>query len=220
MKALTVNWRLLSVLGCLLLLPAFVTADLQQHWASWQALLLGHPVYFWLGCLIAGMLGVSRQLLASLGGFLFGWWAGVWLTQSAVFLAALTIFGIGRVLPERQLTEHRFSFIRRSAKWLHRQPFQGILTLRLLPLGSNLLTNVAAGLLRLPFIAFAGASFIGFLPQHVIFSLLGEGVAIASPKLLLWGLAGLALSLLVVSYWKKQRQEQESHDPSSPPAAD
>ena len=58
------------------------------------------------------------------------------------------------------------------------RPFRTTLALRLLPVGSNLALNLLAGLGRIPVLPFLAASAIGYLPQTLIFVLLGEGVAV------------------------------------------
>jgi len=52
------------------------------------------------------------------------------------------------------------------------------LLIRFLPFGSNLVTNLAAGVSRVPAFPFFAGSAIGYLPQTVVFALLGSGVAV------------------------------------------
>jgi uncharacterized membrane protein YdjX (TVP38/TMEM64 family) len=48
--------------------------------------------------------------------------------------------------------------------------------LRLLPVGSNLATNLAAGVSGVRALPFIAGSGLGFIPQTVIFALLGSGI--------------------------------------------
>ena len=50
------------------------------------------------------------------------------------------------------------------------------LLIRLLPVGSNLATNLIAGVSSAGGIAFIGGSTVGYIPQTVVFALLGSGI--------------------------------------------
>jgi uncharacterized membrane protein YdjX (TVP38/TMEM64 family) len=49
----------------------------------------------------------------------------------------------------------------------------------MLPVGSNVLTNLAAGISRARAAPFLAASFVGYLPQTIVFALVGSGVDVA-----------------------------------------
>jgi uncharacterized membrane protein YdjX (TVP38/TMEM64 family) len=53
-------------------------------------------------------------------------------------------------------------------------PFTATLMLRLMPVGSNILLNLAAGLSAVRLLPFLAASAIGFVPQTLIFALFGQ----------------------------------------------
>jgi uncharacterized membrane protein YdjX (TVP38/TMEM64 family) len=55
------------------------------------------------------------------------------------------------------------------------KPFTATLTLRLLPVGNNLLLNLFAGVTGLRVWPFLAASLIGYLPQTAVFALTGSG---------------------------------------------
>ncbi|MFT8803624.1 MAG: VTT domain-containing protein [Acetobacter aceti] len=63
----------------------------------------------------------------------------------------------------------------RVAGMLDRHPFETIVTLRLLPVGSALLLNLFAGLSAVALLPFTTATLVGSLPQSLIFVLLGSG---------------------------------------------
>jgi uncharacterized membrane protein YdjX (TVP38/TMEM64 family) len=73
-------------------------------------------------------------------------------------------------------------------------PFNATLALRLLPVGNNLALNLLAGMAAIGLVPFLAASAIGYLPQTVVFALLGKGVRVDGA----WQLA-LAVALFVVS---------------------
>jgi len=66
--------------------------------------------------------------------------------------------------------------------------------IRLLPVGSNLLTNLAAGISSIRPAPFFSGTLLGYLPQTLVFALVGSGVHIA-PTLKL----SLAIGLFLIS---------------------
>ncbi len=52
------------------------------------------------------------------------------------------------------------------------------LLIRFLPLGSNFLINLAAGVSRVPALPFISGSAIGYVPQMVVFALMGSGIGL------------------------------------------
>jgi len=73
-------------------------------------------------------------------------------------------------------------------------PFIATLTLRLMPVGSNILLNLAAGLSSVRILPFLAASTIGFIPQTIVFALFGQGSAPSHAHMLLLGGAMFAAS--------------------------
>ena len=59
---------------------------------------------------------------------------------------------------------------------LARRPFAATLTLRLLPVGSNVALSLLAGVSGVAAAPFLAASALGYVPQTVVFVLLGGGV--------------------------------------------
>ncbi|NJO54131.1 MAG: VTT domain-containing protein, partial [Bacteroidales bacterium] len=84
--------------------------------------------------------------------------------------------GYARLLG-RALVQHRFP--RRIAAIdgvLHGNTFSMTLLLRLLPVGSNLVTNLAAGVSSVRMMPFVAGSALGYVPQTLVFALAGSGV--------------------------------------------
>ena len=54
--------------------------------------------------------------------------------------------------------------------------FSTTIIIRFLPVGSNFLTNLAAGATGIPLVPFLLGSAIGYVPQMAVFSLMGTGV--------------------------------------------
>jgi len=64
----------------------------------------------------------------------------------------------------------------------------------LLPLGSNLVTCLAAGVSGVSALAFISGSAVGYLPQTIVFTLIGSGIEV-DPEMRI----GLSVVLFVVS---------------------
>jgi uncharacterized membrane protein YdjX (TVP38/TMEM64 family) len=84
--------------------------------------------------------------------------------------------------------------VRRLDDFLHDHPFSMALLIRLLPVGSNVVTNLAAGVSGIRAAPFVAGSVIGYVPQTVIFALLGSGIHL-DPSLRI----GASVVLFVVS---------------------
>ena len=67
----------------------------------------------------------------------------------------------------------------RLEQFLVANAFSATLTLRLLPVGSNIALNLLAGVSGVAAGPFLVASILGYVPQTVVFSLLGGGVRVS-----------------------------------------
>jgi uncharacterized membrane protein YdjX (TVP38/TMEM64 family) len=141
-------------------------------------------------------IGLPRQVFAFLGGYAFGFVSGTALALVATVVACMASFYYARVLA-RDLMKRRFSHrIEQVDRFLGTRPFQMALVIRLLPVGSNLLTNLVAGVSHVAARPFFAGSALGFIPQTLIFALAGSGVAV-DPSVRL----SLAAVLFVISAW-------------------
>ena len=80
----------------------------------------------------------------------------------------------------------------RFDRFIHDHPFSMTVLVRLLPIGNNLLTNLAAGISSIRPAYFFSGTFLGYLPQTLVFALVGSGVHI-DPVLKLVLASGLFL---------------------------
>lgn len=136
--------------------------------------------------------GWPRQLIAMLGGYAYGLAAGTFWALLATTLGCVTAFFYARWLG-RGLVQRRFpDRVRQLDAFVNRHPFTMTLLIRLLPVGHNLTTNLVAGVSSVRALPFLSGSAAGYLPQTVVFALVGMGVAV-DPKLI-----GLAVLLFVV----------------------
>ena len=74
--------------------------------------------------------------------------------------------------------------------------FSKALVIRLLPAGSNFLTNILAGLANIKTTAYVAGTCLGFIPQMLIFSLLGAGVKVGEQQQILLSVVLLVVALL------------------------
>lgn len=151
-----------------------------DRWIRGQGL-WGEAVFILAGALAAAA-GLPRQAVAFLGGYAFGAAVGVPLSLVAQLLGCATSFGwarlVGRGWAARRLEGGLGQRLRPLHDRLAARPFRATLALRLLPVGNNLLLNLLAGLSGLRLLPFLAASAVGYLPQTLVFALLGDGVAV------------------------------------------
>ena len=141
--------------------------------------------------------GLPRQGLAFVAGLAWGTVPGVALSlAAAVGGCALTLWFSARFLGERVRRRHP-RFVAALDRLLVHDAFAKIVALRLQPLGTNLLTNLCAGLTRMPRATFLAASALGYVPQMTVFALLGAGIRVESGTRLVASGALLALSLAI-----------------------
>jgi uncharacterized membrane protein YdjX (TVP38/TMEM64 family) len=181
---------------------------------SW---LNGMAAYFVLAAIFTA-LGGPRQAVSFFGAYFFGLTSGLvialggTLAGSAIAVAMAMLFG-GMA---RNLIRGRVHIALRM--WsLH--PFGMTLMLRLLPISSNLLTNLAAGVARIPVPGFIIGSALGYLPQTLVFALMGSGVNIGSKLQIALSIALLVLSV-ILGVWiyarhRKALQGEVEADPGS-----
>ena len=129
---------------------------------------------------LACALGVPRQVVAYAGGLAFGFWEGTVLGLLAMVMGCLANF-LGARFAARDrvqawLRRGQGRQLQRFDRFLSTHAFTATLTLRLLPVGSNLVTNVMAGVSSVRALPFLAGSVLGYVPQTVVFALLGGGV--------------------------------------------
>jgi uncharacterized membrane protein YdjX (TVP38/TMEM64 family) len=126
--------------------------------------------------------GLPRQGVAFLGGYAFGAAAGIALALAAQVLGCAASYGwarlLGREWAERRLKGRYGHRLRPLRDALAGSPFGATLALRLLPVGNNLALNLLAGMAGLRVVPFLAASAVGYLPQTVVFALLGKGIRV------------------------------------------
>jgi uncharacterized membrane protein YdjX (TVP38/TMEM64 family) len=206
---------IMILLGLLINYVLSVT-DFNQAWIDSQVKNKGvlGIFYFTLLCMITTACGLPRQLAAFLGGYAFGVVSGTLLSTLGVTLGCILSFYFAR-FSARSMIKKRFP--RKVAsidRFLHRHAFTKTIIIRSLPIGSNLITNLVVGVTHTKASHFIAGSFIGYLPQMIIFSLAGSGVEVLS----FWKI-GFSVVLFIISsslsvrlyrQYKTDKQTRES----------
>lgn len=136
---------------------------------------VGWLYYLGFGAVAVGV-GLPRQAVCFLGGYAFGLGEGVILAEAASGIGCLLCFLYARLMG-RELVRHRFSErLEKLDAVLKEHPLSMAMMIRLLPVGSNVLTNLLAGVSSVALLPFLAGSLIGYLPQTAIFVLLGSGI--------------------------------------------
>ena len=157
--------------------------------------LRGYALFLAAGALMTAI-GLPRQVVGFFGGYAFGVLLGLILGAVAALGGCVLAFYYSRLFG-RSLVRRMFpEKLQRFDDFIRGHPFSMTLLMRLLPVGSNLVTNLIAGVSRIPKLAFFGGSFIGYLPQTLVFALAGSGLTVGSQ----WQI-GMSILLLIVSGW-------------------
>jgi len=180
-------FRGLLVMVILVLITWLLKDVLDQGWIDAQIRDSGAAgvLLFVLTCCLLGSVGLSRQVIAFLGGYAFGFSQGFVLSMVAVVAACITTFYVSRFLL-RSYLERRFSVRIRQLDMA--------LLVRLLPLGSNWMINIGAGVSSVRKLPFFLGSALGYIPQMLIFSLVGSGTRVDQ----FWQVA-IAMALFVLA---------------------
>jgi len=184
MKPATLLRGVFVMLTLVLGLYAWKAADLSNaltpDWVDTHIMgqgLSGEMLFVGLVALATGI-GLPRQVVSVLAGYAFGLILG-----SALALLGTGAGGVGAVYNARLLArapmQRKFSgTVRKLDDFLHDNTFAMTLLIRMLPAGSNVATNLAAGVSSVRATPFFGGSALGYAPQTIIFALLGSGVAV------------------------------------------
>ncbi|MBT3238639.1 MAG: TVP38/TMEM64 family protein [Rhodospirillaceae bacterium] len=143
---------------------------------------------------IATAIGMPRQVIAFLGGYAFGFAEGSALALTATVFGCIAAFTYARLLGRGFVVSRFPNRVRKIDDFLKDNPFSMTLLIRLLPAGSNLVTNLAAGVSGVGAVAFVSGSAIGYIPQTVIFALIGSGITIDTTLRI-----GISVVLFVIS---------------------
>ncbi len=155
--------------------------------------LRGELLFICVGALVAAV-GLPRQLVCFLGGYGFGLVEGTLLGLLASVLGCLGTFFYARLLGRRLVLTRFAPRIDRLDDFLRDNTLGMALLARLLPVGSNLVNTLVAGVSGVRTLPFMVGSTLGYIPQTLVFALAGGGVNLDPTRRI-----GLAVALFVVS---------------------
>ena len=122
--------------------------------------------------------GFPRQVLSFLSGYAFGFAEGSVYALIASAIGCAAAFLVARYIARALVAERLPARFKRVDAFLSNNTVVATLLIRFLPFGNNLATNLAAGLSQARGTAFVGASIVGYVPQTLIFALLGSGITL------------------------------------------
>lgn len=163
--------------------------------------LQSHGVEGFIAMMLAGAvftgIGAPRQMLAFVLGFALGAINGALAATLATAIGATGCFFSARWLLRRFLTNRFDRRMREFDDLFREQALLKMLFVRLLPVGSNLATNLVAGCSGIRFLPFLAGSTIGFLPQMLVFALAGAGMGTADEHQLAMSVALFILASIM-----------------------
>ena len=167
---------------------------------------LAIPAFITLGALFTSV-GLPRQVVAFVGGYIFGTVGGVVLGTVTAVLGAILTFYAARWLARPFVLRKYPQLVFKIDHFTHDNLFLKIILIRFLPFGTNLATNLAAGAAATPVRSFALASLIGYIPQMTIFAMTGQGVRVGSNTQLFVAAGLFLISIVIGSYLYRQHHQ-------------
>jgi len=143
---------------------------------------------------LATAVALPRHVVSFLGGYAFGVALGTLLGLAGTVLGCLLTFFYARVIGRPLVSARLGARVQRIEDFLAAHPFWMTVLIRLLPVGNNFATNLAAGVSRVPALPFFLGSLLGYIPQTLVFALAGSGVDVGG----VWRIA-IAAALFLVS---------------------
>ncbi|MFT5656804.1 MAG: putative membrane protein YdjX (TVP38/TMEM64 family) [Gammaproteobacteria bacterium] len=166
------------------------------------------------GFILFGMLftsvGLPRQVVAFIGGYVYGLMIGVALGTVAAVLGAMLTFYFSRWLARPFVLRRYPRQVATVDAFIREKLFLKVILIRFLPFGTNLATNLAAGATDTPARPFALASLIGFVPQMAIFALTGQGLRVGSGTQLTVAAGLFLISMMIGGYLYRHRKSRSA----------
>ncbi len=163
-------------------------------------------------------IGAPRQLLAFVLGFALGGINGTLVSTLAAAIGATASFFSARWLLQTSLTRRFGQRMSQFDELFRDQTLLKVLMVRLLPVGSNLATNLIAGCSGIRFVPFLAGSTLGYIPQMLVFALAGAGIGTAEEYQLTLSVALFILaSMIGAMLYQNQRARTLANSVSDHP---
>jgi uncharacterized membrane protein YdjX (TVP38/TMEM64 family) len=157
---------------------------------------LGYLAVLFLLALLTSI-GLPRQVAAFTCGYLFGITYGTLIATLAATVGCILTLYIAKTFFRQKVLDTYPEKLHSLSVFFSTHTFSKALIIRLLPAGSNFLTNILAGIANTKFLPYVSGTCVGFIPQMLIFSLLGAGVKVGENQQILLSLLLLAVALLL-----------------------
>lgn len=155
---------------------------------------------------VATAVAAPRHIISFLGGYAFGLGLGTALALLATEIGCALVFFYGRIVGRPLLSARLRARVRRIEDFLAANPFSMTLLIRLLPVGNNFATSLAAGVSRVPARPFLLGSLVGYSPQTLVFALAGSGVEMgAAPRVALAVFFFVASGIIGIWLYRRYR---------------
>lgn len=171
---------------------------MDEHWIDAHVRghgLTGYAIFIGAASLFTAI-GLPRQVISFLGGYAFGCVVGTTLGTIATTIGCAIAFFYARFFGRSFVSRKFGRKIGKVDSFLKRNTFHTTLVIRFMPVGSNILTNLLAGVTSVRASSFIAGSAAGFIPQTLIFALLGSGFNVDRQ----WQVV-LSIVLFVISTW-------------------
>lgn len=161
-------------------------------------------VYLIIIISVCSSIGLPRQVAAFTAGFIFDAFWGALISLIGVSIGCIMTYGLAHKLSVIIKTEAPTSLIQKIHVFFSQDTFYKAIMIRLLPVGSNFITNILAGLSRAPKIPYVLGSTLGFIPQIYIFSLAGSGLRLKETESLFVSVTLLFFACVIGYYLYKR----------------
>ena len=172
--------------------------------------LWGYGVFLVVGAMMTAV-GLPRQIVSFMAGYAFGVAEGTMMGVLATAGGCVLTFSYARFLG-RDLVKSKWpGMVAKVDGVLGTSPFLMTLLIRLLPLGNNALTNLAAGVTHVRALSFIGGSALGYIPQTLVFALVGKGVKVETEARILVSVVLFVVSGVIGAYlYRKVRKARKA----------
>ena len=151
-------------------------------------------------------IGLPRQVAAFSCGYVFGMTYGTLIATTAATIGCMLTIFIAKTFFRQRVLDTYPEKLNRLSALLSTHTFTKAFIIRLLPAGSNFLTNILAGIANIKFIPYVAGSCAGFIPQMLIFALLGAGVKVGETQQIILSLS-LLMVALIFGYWLYKKEK-------------
>jgi len=166
------------------------------------------PLLFALGTALLVAVGAPRLWFAVAGGLLFGWLGGFLLAQVGTTVGCLLNFAWGRWLARDLIARRQAPRLQRLLGVLSRAPVATNIAVRLCPVGNCFAFNLLLAVSSVSTLDFLVGTFVGTLPETLVYALFGGSAEHGSLRLLLAGgalMAAMTAVSLVIARSTRRR---------------